>query len=107
MDTRFGDLIDSIQTNLNYYHVLNTSNWKKKNVRSLEILAFSRTEDKEALKNIFSSIFVNDFGITPYEVSCKDKKDYSLIQEVLREKGINKSLSHGILEYLMNMRLIF
>lgn len=107
VDTRFNDLVDSIPTFLTNYLVMDSSNWKKKNIRSLEVLAFKGGEDESSLKDIFSSIFVNDFGIFPEGVSCKEKKHYSLINEVFKERGINKVLSsYGFLEFLFKSKII-
>jgi len=108
VDTRFNDLVTSIPTLLTNYEVVDFTTLEKRpeKIRYFEILSFNGRENKDDLKNIFSSIFVNNFGIFPYEVSCKNKEDYTFIEEVFREKGIKKKLSSGILEKIFNSKLI-
>ena len=72
----------------------------------LEVLNLGRRDNnKDELKEIFSSVFSND-KFFPESVSCKDRKNYKLIEEVLKEKRTDKNLSDTFVETLFNRHIL-
>lgn len=120
VDCRFNDLLNIRLPHHTNYQIVDSydlglgqtdplellDSLRKKEVRALEILEYQGGENKSFLKEVFSSILFNKKNIFPYRVSCKNKKNYSLLEEIFKEKGIGKNLSSGLLGLLVNTKLI-
>ncbi len=103
---RFSDFQNELDESCGSNYSVSDVSPHLKNSFGLEILSFGNNPNITQFKEILGKVLSKNNEFFPISLSCKNRENYSLVEEVLSKENPNKKLSNGIYEFFFNQRFL-